>query len=137
MSNLCDGIWSSLEMDDQDEVTFAVLWTVMQMHDNMDEFYVAQIENHASISSEYVNFLAINSSAGDVVDDNVRRVSVEAPVRRADDPRQKLIGIRPKAIRRPRISKSPWSLLRISRLGPSGLSLGFQDPGHPSGSPTQ
>jgi hypothetical protein len=39
----------------------------MITHDKMSEFYSAQITNHALISSEYVKFLASNSSVGEVV----------------------------------------------------------------------
>jgi hypothetical protein len=60
MSNLQDDVWLSLKMDNQDKVTASALWTVIQTHDN--------IANHASISLEYMKFLASNSSAGDVAD---------------------------------------------------------------------
>jgi hypothetical protein len=80
MSNLRDGVWLSLEMDDQDEVACDVRWTVMQTHIKMDELYVAHIVNHSSVSSEYVKFLARNSSDGDAAEANARLVSIEAYV---------------------------------------------------------
>jgi hypothetical protein len=70
-------------MDDQNEVTCAVLWMVMQMHDKMDECCVAQIANQASISWEYAKFLASNYSLGHVVDAHVWLFQCKNQSRRA------------------------------------------------------
>jgi polyhydroxyalkanoate synthesis regulator phasin len=61
MAKVREGVLMSLRTQDEESTCAAVLWTVFQTHDKMDEFFNANISDHPSVSSEYVKFLASNS----------------------------------------------------------------------------
>jgi hypothetical protein len=66
MSAVHEGTLSSLRSDEPVESCAAVLWCVFRTQDKMSEFVSHGIENHSSISSEYVKLLAGHSSVGDI-----------------------------------------------------------------------
>lgn len=67
MGSLRDGAFLALRTEDEVSTCGSVLWTIFKTHDKMEEFAVANIDDHSSISSEYVKFLASNSGEqGDV-----------------------------------------------------------------------
>jgi len=54
-----------MDAHSREELVAAVLWGAFQTHKVMEEYTRYGIENHPSISSEYVKFLVTNSSSRD------------------------------------------------------------------------
>ena len=51
----------AMDIHSREEIAGAVLWGIFETHRMIDEYMKFGIENHPSISSEYVNFLVPNS----------------------------------------------------------------------------
>jgi hypothetical protein len=61
ISKVREGALMSLRTQDIDSTCTAIMWTVFQTHDKMDEFFDSNVSDPPSILSEYLKFLASNS----------------------------------------------------------------------------
>jgi hypothetical protein len=73
------GVSSSFVIDDNLSNATTVLWATFQTHDGMAEYLTMKFNNHRSISSQYVKFLASNSGIEAVgqLTDGLKRMGTE------------------------------------------------------------
>ena len=56
-----EGVLKAMAVGDPDSVCSHILWSCFRTHDVMASYVAMQFENHPSINSEYIKFLATNS----------------------------------------------------------------------------